>query len=185
MPASDTSRALVGSSHSSTAGGTTVARANATRWRCPPDSWPARDLAISGGRPTRRSPRRRPPLRLARDVVALRQPLGDRAPRPTARGSARRPRPGTPSAAARRRSSSTAPVGGLLSPAMTRSRVDLPEPLSPTSATDSPCTVSEIRAQGMQFPAPSPTVEEPPFDAEGLGRRRGPRPRRWDVIGGG
>ena len=41
---------------------------------------------------------------------------------------------------------------------MTRSRVDLPEPLSPTSATDSPCpTLSEIPRRACSFP--SPTVE--------------------------
>ncbi len=51
VAASETSRALVGSSQSSTSGGTTVARASAARWRCPPESCAGLDSATSGGQP--------------------------------------------------------------------------------------------------------------------------------------
>ena len=79
VAASDTSSALVGSSHSSTSGGTTVARASATRWRWPPDSWPALASRHLGGQtdagagpPATRSGARR--LGPCRSVA---QPLAD------------------------------------------------------------------------------------------------------------
>ena len=51
VAASETSSELVGSSQRSTGGGTTIARAIATRCCWPPDSWCGRCSATSGGEP--------------------------------------------------------------------------------------------------------------------------------------
>src|SRR3546814_14761658 len=48
----ETSSADVGSSHTSTAGSTTKARAIATRWRCPPDNCPGNASNRWDARPT-------------------------------------------------------------------------------------------------------------------------------------
>ena len=155
VAASDTSSALVGSSHSSTSGGTTVARASATRWRCPPESCIGFAPATCGGKPDQaervrdplraRSPGRAPSCRsrsptssptvihgVSEAPGVLEHHL--RAGRP---GRARSPR--RRAAGARR---------------WTRSSVDLPQPLSPTSATASPSHQLEIDpAQRVEAPA--------------------------------
>src|SRR5712692_4919790 len=114
-----------------------VALARATRWRWPPDNWPARAEATSAGSPTcasasttrwrrlaalRPAPRSRSEIRVptlshgVRDAPASWKTIWGRAPGP----------------------SLTWPVSARSRLAMIRSSVVLPDPLSPTIATDSP-----------------------------------------------
>ena len=148
MAASDTSRALVGSSHSSSFGGTIVARARATRWRCPPESWPAWPSRPRRGRPTRASASAtfRRPLPARPGCAAARRRAADGQPRGQRRAGVLEDHLRAVAVA-----SSSCPSIGVCSPATTRSRVDLPQPLSPTSATDSPRAIVEVDpAQGLQ-----------------------------------
>ena len=147
VAASDTSSALVGSSHSSTSGGTTIAAGERDAL-----ALAARELrrasrcATSAGSPTSVSASATRSLARCAPRPSLAQPLADqladRHPRRERRAGvlehhlrAARPR------RARRRPSSC-----FSRPATTRSSVDLPQPLSPTSATDSPRHDLEVDA---------------------------------------
>ncbi len=143
VAARDTSRALVGSSHSSTSGGTTVARARATRWRWPPESWAGLGLGHLLGQARRgRGPRSPVEPAGAGSPPFATQPLADQLADGHPRGEGR---PGVlkhhlrAGPLARIRCSLVEPVAARRS---VRSSVDLPHPLSPTRATASPSTMS-------------------------------------------
>ncbi len=177
LAASEASRALVGSSQSSTAGGTMVARARATRCRWPPDRSAGRRRATVAGRPiassasaTRRSvsarPRRAGTSRSRRISPTVIHGVSDD---PASWNTICAP----PSATV------TRPDRAGTSPAMARSRVDLPDPLSPTIARAAPAGDPEARRRGR-----------PPRSVRGgRGRscrcRRGPRRRPRPAVEAG
>ena len=113
---------------------------------------PATSRPRRAGRPARAP--RRPRLGVAaRDMPRAAAAARRSARRPTATASATRRRPGTPSAGAGPSTSSTWPEVGFSRPAIARSSVDLPEPLSPTRATDSPWpTRSETPRSACSLP---------------------------------
>ena len=173
----DTSSAEVGSSSTSMRGPRTSARASETRWRCPPESSCGRRAQRPVAEPDRlerRAHRLAPRARMA-DAVddaaapppGLRRKAGGRAPRPgpAARSASRGGRLG---AAPMSASSSSRPSKRMLPalapirPATARAMVDLPEPLSPTTASVSPGAI----------------VKETPSTARNGAARRRNSPRR-------
>ena len=140
-PCTDTSKALVISSAMMTSGRAASARASAIRWRCPPERVPGIRVATDGSRWTRssssataaRCPRREgsaSAMLAPTDIRGLRAPAGSWK---TIWIGRRRPRVG-----AGRPSSRTCPEVTVSSPTAVRPRVDLPDPLSPTSPTTVP-----------------------------------------------
>ena len=119
-----------GSSISSTSGSTASARASATRWRWPPESW--------CGQRSARSPRPDERQHLARlgagarraDSAAALEPEGDVGDHAPPRQQARilEHQRHRRAAARPRRRSRTVPALGCASPISTRSSVDLPTP---------------------------------------------------------
>ena len=103
---------------------------------CPPDSWPRTYERRDDGRQADRFKRARDriPTRLCGTPCrhASRSPIC--SPIVTATASATPRRPETPSASARPGRRCTVPRSGFVSPAIMRSNVDLPQPLSPTIA---------------------------------------------------
>ena len=75
--ATDASSADVGSSQSRMRGGTMMARAIATRWRWPPESWNGRTPATHAGRPTSAKRRDRALVALPAIEAFAAQPLAD------------------------------------------------------------------------------------------------------------
>ena len=153
-----TSSAPNGSSSSSTSGSQASARAIATRWRCPPDSClgSARRSAV---RPVsaRYQSTRAAPLGPGQAGQQL-QPEGDvaldRAPRVDRAGLEHQPAVGS-GAGDRSPSRRTLPAVGAASPATRDSSVDLPEPLAPTTHTNSPrvtVQVDAVAARGTVAP---------------------------------
>ena len=153
VAASETSSALVGSSQSRTSGGTTVARARAARWRWPPESCAGLAVGHLGGQADRGSGASRTRcVRSGPCVMGLRtQPFADQLADGQPRGERGARRPGRPSGVARRDRTRCRPASIGCSPAMERSSVDFPHPLSPTSATASPLASLEVHAaQGVE-----------------------------------
>ena len=144
------SRLPVGSSHSSSAGAPIRARAIATRWRSPPDSWVGRNSARWPS-PTRSSaaapgPRRLAPGRLPVDL-GEHDVLDHRAVREQVEGledeadaAARSPARSSVATARRRRCprSRYEPASGRSRHPTMFSSVDFPDPDGPTMASHSP-----------------------------------------------
>ena len=125
------SRALNGSSSSSRSGSLTSARASETRWAWPPDSEPGHTSAFSVRLTSASAPRtfsRRLPSRTVLSSASS-------TLRSTVRQGSRR---GSWKATEVRPVTATSPLGEASRPARLRSRVDLPEPLRPSRATNSP-----------------------------------------------
>ena len=152
-----------GSSSSTMRGPAASARAKATRCRCPPESWCGqRAPNCAGGRPTLSSAaaaraalsarpgqhgHERHVARHASSAAAARRP----AARSRRRGAAR------PDRRARRRARRRVPRRrpARVSALKARSSVLLPEPLSPTSATHSPCaTASDTSSSAVDRAEP-------------------------------
>src|SRR5699024_6566418 len=147
----ETSRALVGSSATMISGSRARARAIATRWRCPPESWRGSTPIADCGSPTRcrRSFTR---ARRSRSVPMPWTRSGSRSVSRTARrgfsaveGSWKTTetfRPSVLRALRPRRSGcpskTTSPLVTGCRPVITRARVDFPEPDSPTTPSTSP-----------------------------------------------
>ena len=148
-----TSSAAMGSSRSRMRGPVASARARATRWDCPPDSWCGRCWAHAAT-PSRRSQSR------ATDVASEREAPRRRGPNATLARTSRcgkrrcswktrlhgRRSGGTrtPPAGSSRTCPSTTirpPVRGT-TPASARSSVVLPDPFGPSTATTSPSATS-------------------------------------------
>ena len=186
------SRPAEGSSSSSTRGRARSASATLTRWRFPPERRSTRSVARSrqpGLREhlARRPPRRRPPSPDARTAAGSAPP----------RAARRAPAAGAPSrlrCAARPMARRSRALCSALHTARIDSRVVLPAPLGPTTATSSPAATVEVdRAQGVALrhtacrararsaPARAPPVTGRPKQAGGRVRRALQQPSRSQV----
>ena len=139
MRVSATPRAAVGSSSTSSWERPSSARAMASVWRCPPDSWLAGRRRSSMATPSSSSR-----ARAATCISASESNPVCRSSRPRnrlatasrfsqrARSCHTTPRPARPP------SMCTSPESGVMAPAMHSTSVVLPAPFSPTKATSSP-----------------------------------------------
>ncbi len=156
-----------GSSSSSTGLPESSVRANATRWRIPPDSWEGRCPANSPT-PSRSSIAPACSRASARPVPASRS---DSAALSSARfqGSSRS-RCGIQAQASSRASASRSPPTAIVpavgsdSPAISSSRVDFPQPEAPTRATVSPGSTVRVRPRSASSspkvrPTPATSIE--------------------------
>ena len=155
-----TSRWFVGSSSSSSSGPSRSVRASAIRRRSPPDSVPMRVSRPSGNRRHRdaaeQAVEHRAERRVARPLVV--RAAADELLADGARGIEVVALPEQREAACRACAVS-APASGSSRPAMSRSSVDLPSPLRPTTPIRSPAatpSVTSCRTVRAAYPFPTP-----------------------------
>ncbi len=188
------SSALNGSSSSSTSGSSASARASATRCRVPPLSSDGRFVTMPGSSWTSSVSSRSRAARRSRRPAGQLQRVGDVRRRAPPRQQARlledqpdRPDRARPSVRSSRR---TSPRSGARSPAMTRSSVDLPQPLGPISATMPPPGTSRSRPSrtGSRSPARVGKDRSRSRTARAPGPRTGSRASRpltgWATVSG-